>query len=317
MSSLRFSLLICTYNRAVLLPYCLNSLAQQSPVDTDWELIVIDNNSTDTTRQVVEDFLNVNPSIQGRYLLEAEQGLSHARNRGYREANSDWVIYLDDDAKAAPDFLQRTLWLIERGGYRIVGGVYYPWYHFGRPRWYKDRYANNVRKETTLCVPPSNYVATGGVMLWERALLIDLGGFDPRVGMVGTKLAYGEETYLQAKARARGIAVAYDPKLVIYHVVMAQKLHVRFFFRAYFAAGRDAVIAGKIGVGIPAISCQLILGIVVMLKDLLIYTPQLLRDDYYVENWTIDVFRKVAKRLGSVYTIITHRNDYSRLDVKK
>lgn len=299
----QLSLIICTYNRADLLTYCLDSLADQLPVDS-WELLVIDNNSTDSTRQITQQFFTDHPAIQGRHLLETQQGLSHARNRGYREARAPWVLYLDDDAQAAADLLQRAVWLIDHTDYQIIGGVYHPWYHYGRPRWYRDRYASNVRPETTLSVPPSNYVATGGIMLWKRTLLETLGGFDPRVGMVGNKIAYGEETYLQAKARARGIAVAYDPRLIIYHVVMEQKLHVDWFFRSYFAAGRDAVLGDQISTGPIAISTQLILGLGVMLKDIIVYTPQLLYQDYYLENWLIDVFRKVAKRIGSVYTAL-------------
>ena len=188
--------------------------------------------------------------------------------------------------------------------YRIVGGVYLPWYHYGRPRWYQDRYASNLRVERSLCVPPPNYVATGGVMLWERRLLEELGGFDPRVGMVGKRIAYGEETYLQAAARERGIAVAYDPELVIYHVVMEQKLHVGWFFRSYFAAGRDAVLGGRAGRGAAALGAQLFIGLGVLVKDAIVHTPQLLRRGYYRENWLIDVFRKFAKRLGTVYTAL-------------
>ena len=302
-----FSLLICTYNRADLLAYCLDSLTDQVPTATPWELIVVNNNSTDRTGPLLDEFLATHPTINGRWVSEPQQGLSHARNRGYREARADWVVYLDDDAKADRNFLARTAWLVAHAPYQIVGGVYLPWYHYGRPYWYKDRYASNLRAETTLCVPPSNYVATGGVMLWKRRLLEELGGFDPRVGMVGKKLAYGEETYLQAKARARGIAVAYDPHLLIRHVVMEQKLHIDYFFRAYFAAGRDAVIAGHVGTGPGALVRQLLLGVAVMVKDLVLYTPRLLSANYYTENWLIDVFRKVAKRLGSVYTALLLR----------
>ena len=302
-----FTIIICTYNRAELLGYCLESLSIQEPIEVMWELLVIDNNSSDDTAAVTESFLAKYPTITGRCISEPNQGLSYARNRGYREAHSDWILYLDDDAKAERRFLQRTVWLIEETNYRIVGGVYYPWYHYGKPQWWKDRYGSNARNETELCVPPSNYVATGGVMLWDRSLLDRLGGFDTRIGMVGHKLAYGEETYLQAKARSRNIAVAYDPKLVIYHVVMPQKLHVDYFFRAYFAAGRDAVIGGQIDRGLTAITQQLLLGFGVMVKDLLLYSPQLTKNNYYLENWAIDVFRKVAKRVGSVYTILAKK----------
>lgn len=298
------TLIICTYHRADLLAHCLAALAAQTPPDIPWELIVINNSSPDNTTEVVDDFLIRHPQIDGRCITETQQGLSHARNRGYREARAEWVIYLDDDAKAQTDFLQRAAWLIANTGYKIVGGVFLPWYHYGRPRWYRDRYATNALAHRELCVPRGNYVATGGVMLWEKQLLAELGGFDPRVGMVGDKLAFGEETYLQERARTRGIAVAYDPRLIIHHVVMPQKLSVDYFFRAYFAAGRDAVLGGRVGTSPGTQILQLAIGLGIMTKDLLLNTPRLLSADYYVENWLIDVFRKFAKRVGTVYTAL-------------
>ncbi|MGB3802381.1 MAG: glycosyltransferase family 2 protein [Lewinella sp.] len=307
MSSPAFTVIICTYQRADLLEYCLQSLAEQVEPAGSWELLVIDNNCTDATPKLTDDFLAAHPEINGRRIREEKQGLSHARNRGYEEAAADWVIYLDDDARAHESFLVRTTELVEARQYQIIGGVFYPWYHFGQPAWYRDRYASNALPQyRQLSVPPANYVATGGVMLWDKQLLHDLGGFDPRVGMVGNRIAYGEETYLQAKARARGIAVAYDPALIIYHVVMPQKLSVDWFFRSHFAAGRDAVLGGKVQPGFFSLAKELLLAGVVMTKDFLFYTPRLLGTDYYVENWLIDVFRKVAKRIGTVYTALLH-----------
>ncbi len=300
------SIIICTYRRADLLAYCLEALRGQSAA-RPWELLVIDNNSPDDTPELVARFLGDNPEISGRRVLETQQGLSHARNRGYAEAAADWVLYLDDDAKAAPDFVERAFWLLEHTDYKVIGGVYHPWYHFGRPDWYRDEYGSNARPETELCVPNHNYFATGGVMIWEKALLADLGGFDPNIGMVGDKIAYGEESYLQFLVRDRGLEVAYDPKLVIHHVVMEQKLHVDWFFKSYFAAGRDAVVSGHLKPGLATVLSQFFVGWLVMTKDFILSTPKLLGKNYHVENWLIDVFRKMAKRIGSIYTLLLTR----------
>ena len=311
MSAPVFTVIICTYNRAALLEHCLASLAGQEEVEGTWELLVIDNNCTDRTAALTDAWLAEHSEVYGRRIVETRQGLSHARNRGYREARAPWVIYLDDDAKADTTLLARTHALVRQGHYRIVGGVYYPWYHYGRPRWYRDDYASNaLPRYRRLSVPPANYVATGGVMLWEKDLLHDLGGFDPRVGMVGERIAYGEETYLQAHARARGIAVAYDPELIIYHVVMPRKLTVDWFFVSYFAAGRDAVLGGQVAPGWRSVPKQLLIGTGVLIKDLIRCTPKLIRQDYYLENWLIDVFRKAAKRVGTIYfALLSGRED--------
>ena len=296
---------ICTYNRAELLRECLGALTHQTAPAAAWELLVIDNNSPDETPEVVDAFLAANPATRGRRVLETKQGLSHARNRAYAEAAAPWVLYLDDDAKAREDFAARALYIIQQTDHRIVGGVYYPWYHYGRPAWYRDRYASNALPHRKLTVPGGNYTACGGVMLWERNLLEELGGFDPKIGMIGTKLAYGEETYLQAKAAALGVRPAYDPDLVIYHVVAPFKLNVDYFFRSYFLAGRDAVVGGQVGTGTGSLLLQFLIGLAVMTKDFLRCTPKLLfQSNYYRENWLIDVFRKMAKRVGRIYTAV-------------
>jgi glycosyltransferase involved in cell wall biosynthesis len=86
------SVVICTYNRAELLERALNSLLN-SPREASesWELLVIDNNSTDMTKEVVS-------SYEARYILEPNQGIAYARNRGYMEAKGTYVAYIDDDA---------------------------------------------------------------------------------------------------------------------------------------------------------------------------------------------------------------------------
>lgn len=302
--SLTLTVAVCTYNRSDLLAYCLDSLRNQGGIGR-WQLLVIDNNSKDATTPLTEKFLTENPEISGRCILETAQGLSHARNRAFRETTTEWILYLDDDAKAETNFISRALEHCDSGKFKILGGVYYPWYHYGQPRWFQDRYGSNaLPRYKELSVPAKGYIATGGVMLWDRALLISLGGFDTKVGMVGDKIAYGEETYLQALARHQGYEIAYDPKLIIHHIVMERKLNVGWFFESYFAAGRDAVVGGQVPHGVASALKQLLIGWLVMAKDFILATPKLLKSNYYLENWLIDVFRKMAKRIGSAYTAL-------------
>jgi glycosyltransferase involved in cell wall biosynthesis len=299
-----FSIAICTYNRADILREALTALTRQQKIKEDWELLLINNNSTDHTQEVMQTFLSDNPDVNGRYIVEHEQGLSRARNRAIVESQAPWIFYLDDDAKLKENGLQRLAYLVQEAPYKIVGGVYYPWYYFGKPHWYKDRYVSNALKHKELTELGRPFAASGCVMLWEKALLEQLGGFDPSVGMTGKKIAYGEETYLQESARDRGTKIAYDPELVIYHIVLERKLNIDWFFKSHFAAGRDSVIGEQIGRGILPALGQIGLGWLVMTKDFILCTPKLLNKDYYVENWLIDVFRKFAKRLGSAYTSI-------------
>src|SRR5690349_1483083 len=94
---------ICTYNRARYLPHAIESLVGQSLAASQFEILIVDNASTDPTHEVVKRYL---PKLSNlRYLYEPRQGLSHARNTAWQSAEGKYVAYLDDDAQANPHWL--------------------------------------------------------------------------------------------------------------------------------------------------------------------------------------------------------------------
>lgn len=111
--NLKVSVIICTYNRVAYLPRTLEALASQTVPCQDFEILLIDNNSRDNTPEVCRDFQEKHPELNFRYLVESRQGLSFARNRGIDEAQSDVLIFIDDDAFAAPDYLQNIIRFFE------------------------------------------------------------------------------------------------------------------------------------------------------------------------------------------------------------
>jgi len=139
--SVKLTILICTYNRVAILEECLASFVNQTINNQQFEVIVINNNSTDTTQIVAEKYANnyTNFSV----VKELNQGLSHARNRGYQEAASDWVAYVDDDAKAHPNFVEQALWTINNHEFDAFGGIYLPWYKYGKPKWLPKNFGSN------------------------------------------------------------------------------------------------------------------------------------------------------------------------------
>ena len=101
------SVIVCTYNRAVLLERLLQSLSALKAEPEQFEIIVVDNNSTDETRHIAESFEN--PRIQFNYFFEARQGLSHARNRGWQEAKGEYVAFLDDEFTVPENWMAKAL----------------------------------------------------------------------------------------------------------------------------------------------------------------------------------------------------------------
>jgi len=310
----RISIIICTYNRYELLAECLQSLRQQGGNKSHFEVIVVNNNSTDATLATAYSFESYFPHFQ--VLTETVQGLSFARNRGLREATAPWVFYLDDDAKAASDLVQRALQIIEAGNYQFFGGVYLPWYKYGRPRWYKDQYASNKLQYQSVTTLTGDNYASGGVMCGNKQVLLEHEGFRTDLGMRGNEVAYGEETELQIRLRRSGIEIGYIPDLLIYHLVPRYKLSVDYFFRRAYAMGQERIRSNRVKTTAWSLVAIAIAALAQALAYVLIYSPRLwVQSDYYVENWLIDVFRKPAKRISIVYHGLQQQygdNDYSK-----
>ena len=129
------SVIICTYNRAEMLRETLESWLPVQNVGPDVELIIVDNNSTDHTQQVVESFRPACPS-QLRYVCETNVGLSYARNRGIKEASANIVVFVDDDVYFDKDWLNALLKAFnDNPEISCVGGKSIPKFEVDKPDW--------------------------------------------------------------------------------------------------------------------------------------------------------------------------------------
>ena len=298
---------ICTYNRADLLQYCLEALTQQTVPSDEFEILVVDNNSPDHTAELCQSYSDRFSNF--RHIVEEQQGLSFGRNRAVREAAEDWVLFIDDDAKAQEDLAEVALRLGEEAqDVYFYGGVDEPWYHFGRPKWMKDHYVSNkmgYRENTVLQHPES---AIGCIMLIHKRIFEEVGYFRTDIGMVGDKIAYGEDDDLQIRARKQGFDIVYAPDLVVYHVVAAYKIDLDWFFKSAFALGRDNLIVRGYSQSTGYLLLTALAAVAQVAVGLLVHTPKLYLDqDYYRENWLLDVFKKPTKRVGLVYTALKQK----------
>ncbi|MEL6942904.1 MAG: glycosyltransferase family A protein, partial [Bacteroidota bacterium] len=123
------STIICTYNRDKFIAQALQSLAQQSLNETQYEVIVVNNNCTDNTSTIVNDFIAANPELDIKQVFEHNQGLSFARNRGIREAKYDIITYMDDDGVAEKTYLEKIVSYFEQHPNVVgIGGKVIPIY---------------------------------------------------------------------------------------------------------------------------------------------------------------------------------------------
>lgn len=233
------SVVVCTYNRCGLLEQVMKTLTSQTLLGDQFEILVIDNNSKDNTPTVVAHIIKEKPKISIRYILETKQGLSHARNRGWNEAKGEYIAYIDDDCKAPKQWLEVAKRIIDQYSPAIFGGPYYAFYNSPKPKWFKDSYASHTLGEKSHPIGHDEFVS-GGNIFFRKSLLQKIGGFDPKLGMMGNKIAYGEETALQIYARDSmpNELIYYDPELYVYHLVRPEKMSLKWILRQQFSHGR-------------------------------------------------------------------------------
>jgi GT2 family glycosyltransferase len=205
------SLLICTRNRATQLAQTLQRVAKIR-TQLNWELIIVDNASTDATMAVVAEFAaTYHRSVQT--IVQEGRGVACAKNAGWRATSSEVVCCIDDDCYPEEDFLDRMFECFRQDPkVGFVGGrilLYDP----------TDRRITIQESLEPLSFPAGSFIRPGIIqganIAYRRAALEAVGGFDPWFG--AGAIYSGDETELMARLSARGWKGAYNPEPVVYH----------------------------------------------------------------------------------------------------
>lgn len=209
--SLLISVVVCTRNRAGPLRTALEHMTRLEPPVGGWELIVVDNGSTDDTPALLDEFA-AGWGGHVRVVREALPGLGRARKVGVAHARGEIVAFTDDDCYVAPDYLVRIAagFRDERLGF--IGGRV----------WLFDATDARVTIKETAdpdYIPPRSFISAGQVhganMAVRRRVILDVGDFDPMLG-AGTPFPC-EDVDLLARVLAAGWAGAYCPDVVVWH----------------------------------------------------------------------------------------------------
>lgn len=239
--NINISVVICTYNRSLLLQKCLDSLSCQSIGIFRYEVIIVDNNSTDNTQDVIQRYLD--EFTQFRCVREPRQGLSYARNRGFQEALGKYVAFIDDDAKASPDWLELIVDAFEKIHPRpaAVGGEIHPYYEEPPPDWFTDDFEirswGNVAK--FLERPDSIFGFSGSNMSFSKDVLVACGGFNTSLGMKGNNIGLGEEADLFFRMSQYNAQLWYDPNIKVCHWTPNKNIKTTYRMKRSFCAGRS------------------------------------------------------------------------------
>lgn len=223
----QLSVIVSSYNRSKLLLETLESIIKQDCPPADYELIIINNNSTDDTDEMVNAFVARYPDHHIRYYIETQQGLSFARNRGITSAGAPLLVLFDDDLIVEPDVLGKIMAHF-RSEPRLsaAGGKIIPRFLAPKPNWYGKYfwglvghvdYGDQVRS-----YPGSRYPA-GAFLIFRKEVFEQYGLFDTQLGRKGTVLMANEEKDLFARLRKNNALVYFLPDIKVHHAVESNK----------------------------------------------------------------------------------------------
>lgn len=231
---LDISLIIACYNGGGRIGATLCSLLGQTLSAERWEAVVVDNNSSDNTAEVVEGFIAAHPEVRVRLVSESKQGLSHARNCGIDNSSGAIVAIIDDDELAAPTLLADYVAFFEsHPGVVAAGGRIVANYPTGKPTWmtsFTERPIAGILDLGEVAIPfPAGKYFGGGNMALRRTAIERYGKFNPELGRRGTTLLGGEEKELYGRLVAGGEVVYYLPTAYIEHIIPSAKLTREYF----------------------------------------------------------------------------------------
>lgn len=207
---MKISLVICSKNRAQQLRVCLDYVTTIN-CPWEWELIVVNNASTDDTGGVLDDFAKTAP-MAFQHLYEAVAGTGHARNTGWKCARGEYVAFIDDDCYPHEDYLATVVACLNESSWGFVGGRVLL---FDPTDYPITTQTSNVSKE----YKPYSFIAPGEIhganFAFRRQALEEVKGFDPRFG-AGTPFPC-EDVDVLARILGAGWAGIYDPRPLVYH----------------------------------------------------------------------------------------------------
>jgi glucosyl-dolichyl phosphate glucuronosyltransferase len=259
------SVIICTYNRAATLSRCLAYLAaQRVPEGVGWEVVVVDNNSTDHTSKVVKDAAAKGLPIL--YVHEASQGLCYARNRGIENSRGSIIAYIDDDILTDPEWLIGLVSVFQKTGCDAAGGpIHLETEGKPLPKWLLPPgwgYLGHIdHGEKMIALDGRKHYPHGGNMAFRREVFDNIGKFDVRLGRTGNKQFKGEETEYFSRLASRGAKIIYEPKAKVLHLIKPRELTKRHFRILQLRSGElqaqtESTVYRNTIVGIPLFICR-------------------------------------------------------------
>lgn len=270
---MNLSVIVCTYNRCRTLAKTLESLAVSTmPSGLSWEIVVVDNNSTDQTRHVVDEFCRRYPA-RFRYLFVSSQGKSFALNAGIREARGEVLAFTDDDVVVEPTWLHSLTRSMNGGPWVGAGGRTLPETTFTMPAWLRLDVPHALGPLAVFDLGSEGCDLTespyGNNMAFRRDAFYRYGMFKTELGPRPGSEIRGEDTDFGTRILMAGERLRYEPDAVVYHAVPSQRVQKSYFLAWWFAKARSDIRQ----LGLPTDSKWCVGGVPVFLfRRLIVWT---------------------------------------------
>jgi glycosyltransferase involved in cell wall biosynthesis len=215
------SVIVCTYNREKYIGRCLKQLAEQQADANTYEVIVVNNNSTDQTEKICTTIVEQHPHFH--YFLETNQGHSHSRNRGIHESSGDLISFLDDDAFVSADYVTNILAFFGRNlEVQAIGGKINPLYEGVKPQWMSS-YLLPLVAAQDLGENEKPFrgrkFPIGANMAFRKSVFTKYGEFNVNLGRKGVGLEGGDEKEVFLRLKAARVPIYYVPNVQVDHII--------------------------------------------------------------------------------------------------
>ncbi|MGX5726584.1 glycosyltransferase family 2 protein [Metapseudomonas otitidis] len=242
------SVIIPTRNRSNLLAQALQSIVYQRLESSLFEVLVVDNGSSDSTPDVIEFYKGKMPNLIGIYA--PEPGLHNGRHAGMQRAKGEILVFADDDIEALPTWLESISEAFQDSGVAMVGGNNYPYFLEEPPRWLRRLWERSncqgyysipslsVIEFVSAPTEISPHLVWGCNFSIRKEILLEAGGFHPD-GMPQELIRFrGDgETYVSSFVENSKMKCVFHPGASVYHKVTPERMTIRYFYQRGFNQG--------------------------------------------------------------------------------
>ncbi|MGD9948950.1 MAG: glycosyltransferase family 2 protein [Desulfobulbus sp.] len=242
-SNIFLSIIISTFNRADILNETLEYFSHINLKNLDYELLIIDNNSSDNTKNIIDRFRNI---INVIYYVEKKQGKNFALNTGLQRAKGDIIIFSDDDITPHPQWLTEIINICNRWPeINIFGGRVVPVFPPGSNPKITNSYFSDFMFTKHDPMPHEGIYRDTypvGPNCWIRRKLIESGEkFNVEMGPIGKGRISGGEIEFFHRMSNKGEKIVYAPSVIVEHRVRNSQFEIKYLIKRSFAGGRGWV----------------------------------------------------------------------------